>query len=303
MGLFDSFIAALLPVTPKFLVGRIAKRYLAGETLAEACATVRALNAQGIRCSLDVLGEYVETAAQAEAYTTAVADGLAAIAAHRLDSNFSIKPTQFGLGLDPELCYRNVAGLLDLARTHGNWVRLDMEDAPYTDLTLDLYRRFRREGRDNTGVVLQAYLHRSLGDIAALAEFTPRIRICKGIYLEPEAIAYQDRQQVRANYAAMVRAALEAGCHVGIATHDEWCIEASEQILTELKTDTAQYEFQMLLGVREPLRDAVVAKGHPMRVYVPYGPDWYGYSSRRLRENPAIAGHVFRAMFGLRSRG
>lgn len=300
MGLFDSFIAALLPITPRFIVGRVARRYLAGESLAEACAKVKELNAKGIRCSLDVLGEYVETAEQAQGYTKAVADGLNAIAEQKLDSNFSIKPTQFGLGLDPELCHTNVAELLDLAKSHDNWVRLDMEDSPYTDLTLDMYRRFRAEERANTGVVVQAYLHRTLDDIAKLAALQPRIRVCKGIYIEPEAIAYQDRQKVRENYAACVRASLEAGCHTGIATHDEWCIDASETILAELKTDKEQYEFQMLLGVREPLRDQVVAKGHPMRVYVPFGPDWYGYSSRRLRENPAIAGHVFRAMFGLK---
>ncbi|MHC5020383.1 MAG: proline dehydrogenase family protein [Planctomycetota bacterium] len=300
MGLFDKFIAGLLPITPKFVVGRVARRYLAGETLDEACAKVRDLNAKGIRCSLDVLGEYVENAEQTTVYTQAVLDGLDAIAEHGLDSNFSIKPTQFGLGLDVELCHRNVVQLLERARSHGNWVRLDMEDSPYTDRTLDLYRRLRNEGQDNTGVVLQAYLHRSLDDIAALAELTPRIRVCKGIYIEPEAIAYQDRQRVRDNYAAMVRAALEAGCHVGIATHDEWCIAESERILAELGTDPEQYEFQMLLGVREALRDQVVAKGHPMRVYVPFGPDWYGYSTRRLRENPAVAGHVFRALLGFK---
>lgn len=303
MGLLDRAIAVTLPFVPKAMVGLVARRYIAGETLETASAAVADLTRRGMCATLDVLGESVSDAAAARA---AAADSLAAldaIAAAKLDANLSLKLTQIGLQIDPALCRENLRGILERARQHGNFVRLDMEDATCTTPTLDLYRELRAAGIEHVGIVLQAYLKRTLADIAALAPLRPRVRVCKGIYVESPDIAYKDREEIRRNFAACCEALWRAGCHVGVATHDDWCIEAAERLIRDLQVPKDRYEFQMLLGVREDLRAQVVSRGHRLRVYVPFGSHWYAYSVRRLRENPAIAGHVFRALFRFGGRG
>lgn len=296
---FNRAIASLLPLTPRFIVGMVARHYIAGETLEEACDCVRELNGAGMRASLDLLGEFATDASQTRTYVDQVLELIDAIDQQSLDANISIKPTQFGLGIDPGLCEANIEILLKRAGRYGNWIRIDMENSPFTDSTLELYRSLRGRGLDNTGIVLQACLRRSMNDITTLASLKPRVRVCKGIYVERAEIAYHDPREIRDNYARMCRACWETGCTVGIATHDEWCIEAAEAIIQELDIPRERYEFQMLLGVREQLRDSIVAEGHPLRVYVPFGSEWYRYSVRRLRENPSVAGHVFRATLGL----
>ncbi|MCG3134293.1 MAG: Proline dehydrogenase [Planctomycetes bacterium] len=278
-------------------MGRVARRYIAGETLEDALAAIRRLNAAGAEATLDVLGEFIRDFSEAEATARGYEAALDGIHAAGLRSNVSIKPTAFGLLLDEARCAALIRGLAERARRLGSFVRLDMEDSPCTDRTIAMCRAFRAEGLP-VGVVLQAYLRRTERDAAALAAEGVPIRLCKGIYREPAEIAFQDREEIRANYRKVLRILLAGTAKVGIATHDDALVDDARAALAELKVPRERYEFQMLLGVREPLRDGLLRERHPLRVYVPYGAAWYGYSVRRLRENPALAGHVFRAMFG-----
>lgn len=298
MSLFDSLMAASLPLTPKFIVGRVARRYIAGETIADAVETIRELNELGVSTTVDVLGEFIEDLSEARETAAEYERMLDAIAEHELDSSVSVKLTAFGLLLDEEVCGELVERLCRRAASAGNFVRIDMEDSPCTDRTLALARRLHGAGLP-VGTVLQAYLHRTDEDARALADEGISVRLCKGIYRESPEIAHQSREAIRDSYRRNLRTLLEGTAKVGIATHDEVLVADAQRLLAELGTPPERYEFQMLLGVREWLRDQILDAGHPLRVYVPYGPAWYGYSVRRLRENPAIAGHVFRAMVGL----
>jgi proline dehydrogenase len=179
----------------------------------------------------------------------------------------------------------------------GNFVRIDMEDSSTTDDTLALYRRLRAEGFLNVGVVIQAYLKRSESDVRALAKDRANVRLCKGIYVEAPEIAYQGREEIRENFVSLLRILFEAGCYVGVATHDEFLVERSYELIDSFNVQRLGVEFQMLLGVRERLRDNIVGRGHRLRVYVPYGEQWYAYSTRRLKENPQIVSYVLKALF------
>ena len=291
MSLLDSAIVRLLPAVPKPVVQRFSARYIAGATLAEAVAVVCELNAGGKMATVDVLGEEITREDETRGIAQAYRDVLAAIEKESLDSNVSIKPTALGLGLSYELCRENLLDILGA----GNFVRIDMEDSTTTDETLRLYRELREDGHDNLGVVLQARLRRTTDDIAALADLRPSVRICKGIYLEPAAIAFTDPEAIRVNFLACLDALLDAGCYVGVATHDEWLIGESLARVSQRGLGREEYELQMLLGVREERRDELVAEGHRLRGYVPYGEQWYEYSVRRLQENPAMAGTIARA--------
>jgi proline dehydrogenase len=299
MSLFDRLVVATLPLVPRSLVGRFSRPYIAGVGTADALALVRTLNAGGMRATLDVLGEHIRRPEETEGPRDAYLRVLAEILRQHLDANISIKLTQVGLGLDMELCYRNVREVVAGAAALGNFVRLDMEDSSCTDATLAIYHRLRSEGFDNTGVVLQAMLRRTARDADELAAVGARIRLCKGIYVEPPGMAWQDRETVRRNFAFVLERLLRAGCHVGIATHDERLVWEGVRLVRELGLGPGQYEFQMLLGVAEELRGILVAEGHPLRVYVPFGEQWYAYSVRRLRENPRLAGTVARTVLGV----
>ena len=295
MSLLDSAIVRLLPAVPKPVVQRFSARYIAGSTLAEAVAVVRDLNAGGKMATVDVLGEEITREEETRAIAQAYRDLFAAIDTESLDSNVSIKPTALGLGLSYELCRENLLDIVQTAAASGNFVRMDMEDATTSDDTLRLYRELREGGHDNLGVVLQARLRRTLEDIAALADLRPSVRLCKGIYLEPAAIAFTDFEAIRVNFLRCLDALFDAGAYVGIATHDEWLIGESLARVAQHGLGREEYELQMLLGVREERRDELVAEGHRLRVYVPYGEQWYAYSVRRLQENPAMAGMVAKA--------
>jgi proline dehydrogenase len=299
MNLLDSLLVRTLPLVPKTLVRRFAAPYVAGETEAAAVALARQLNQRGLAVTLDVLGEDVTNPAEARAASGAYLALLDAIAAEEIDSNVSLKLSQFGLKLDRKLCFDNLRAVVERAHAQGNFVRIDMEDSSTTDATLEIYRDLRAEF-DNVGVVLQACLKRTLGDARALASLKPNVRVCKGIYIEPAAIAWLDRERVRESYMATVETLLRDGSLVGIATHDEVLVAAAETLVADLKLPRrGRYEFQMLLGVRQGLRDEVAGRGHKLRVYVPFGSHWYAYSIRRLRENPAIARYVAKAiLFG-----
>ena len=297
MSLFDSFVAAMLPITPKFIVGKVARRYIAGETLEDAVNTIRTLNQVGARCTVDVLGEFIHSFDEAVTTAGGYETLLRRIDEESLDSNVSVKLTALGLLIDEERCTDLVRNIAKKAQARGNFVRVDMEDSPVTDMTLNLVRRLRGEGLP-VGAVLQAYLHRTEDDAKALAREGIPVRLCKGIYKEPEEIAFQDREAIRDSYRRSLRALLEGQGGVAIATHDDVLVEDAKKMVEELKPERDRYEYQMLLGVREWLRDELIETNEKVRIYVPYGEAWYGYSKRRLRENPQIAGHVFKAMFG-----
>jgi len=300
MSALDRLVSAALPLTPKFVVGRVARRYIAGEAVDDAVRVIRGLNAKGASATVDVLGEFITDVAEARATAAEYARMIDAIEREKLRANISVKLTAFGLGLDDDVCRGLVRDLAKkVARLPNGFLRIDMENSPYTDRTLALVRELRSEGLP-TGCVLQAYMRRTDADASKLSAEGVSVRLCKGIYRETPDIAYQDREEIRESYKRNLRKLFEGAGKVAIATHDEVLVEYAYRLIDELKPPNERYEFQMLLGVRERLRDEIISRGHRMRVYVPYGAAWYGYSTRRLRENPAIAGHVFKAILGMK---
>ena len=286
MALLDRAIVRLLPAVPKPVVQRLSSRYIAGSSIDDAVRVVARLNAKGKLATVDVLGEEITSADEAHAIAAQYHDVLARIDANGLDANVSVKLTGLGLELDYDLCRENLQAVLLDARARGSFVRIDMEDSSTTDRTLRLYRELRDAGHENVGVVLQAYLRRTEDDLAGLEN----VRLCKGIYVEPVAIAYRGFDEVRANYVRCLEALVAQGSYVAVATHDEYLIREALRVVRDLPPD--RYEFQMLLGVRPDRADSLVGAGHRLRVYVPYGVQWYEYSLRRLQENPRIAGYV-----------
>jgi proline dehydrogenase len=267
-------------------VQRLSARYIAGPTLDDAVRVVRKLSAKGKLATIDVLGEEITNADEARAIAGQYHDVLARLDAEGLRAGVSVKLTALGLELDYDLCRENLEAVVVDAHARGRFVRIDMEDSSTTDRTLQLYRELRADGHSNVGVVLQAYLRRTLSDVGGLED----VRLCKGIYIEPSSIAYRDDDAVRANYVRCLEALAAQGSYVAIATHDEYLLREALRIVNELPRD--RYEFQMLLGVRPDRADQLVAEGHRLRVYVPYGMQWYAYSLRRLQENPKLAGYV-----------
>jgi proline dehydrogenase len=298
--LLDRLIATTIGWIPRPLVWKVARRYVAGITLDDAITAIRHLNAQGCRATVDLLGEFVEDLEEADRRADTCIEILETIRETGVDCNLSVKLTSFGLLIDLDRAYRNLRRVVERARELGNFVRLDMEDSPCTDATLSLFRRLRDDGLENAGLVLQAYLKRTLDDVAALSPLRPSYRLCKGIYVEPPEIAYKDPDRIRQNFMDTLEAMLSSGSYVGIATHDPKLVEASRELIRSEGLATDRYEFQMLLGVAEPLRRDLVEDGHRLRVYVPYGRDWYGYCVRRLKENPAIGRAVFLSLFSKR---
>lgn len=297
MSLLNKFIVNALPLIPKSVVGHVAKRYIAGTTLPDAIRVVKNLNAKGMVATIDLLGEDVTDGGEANQVKSNILPILRAIKESALDSNMSIKPTQLGLKIDKDLCRRNVKEIISEASRLGNFVRIDMEDATTTDDTLELYRGLRKEGLTNMGVVIQAYMRRSESDVRSLVKEGANIRLCKGIYNESPEIAYKGRQEIRDNYMKLLQIILEGGSYVGIATHDDFLLDRAIALVQGMGLSKDRYEFQMLLGVRESRRDQIVREGHRLRVYVPYGEQWYAYSTRRLKENPLMAWYITKAIF------
>jgi len=309
-GFFDRAIVRSMPLLPRGLVRRISAPYIAGATLDTAIDTVQSLAQQGLGTTLDVLGEAISRRDEAEATRDAYLAAAAALGALDDSSpvapdlvgagvrNVSVKLTALGLGIDDTLVHDNVAAIAKAVADIGGFVRIDMEDSPYTDATLELFRSLRAAGHDNLGIVVQAYLKRTRADVELLASEGARVRVVKGIYVEPAAIAFQSMPEINAEYLVLSRLLAEAGSHVAFATHDDELINGCREIVSQLQLPADRYEFQMLLGVREGRRDEIAAQGHPVRVYVPFGAQWYEYSVRRLRENPRVAGHVARETLG-----
>lgn len=296
MNIINQGIVSLVKLMPKRVVRVFAGRYIAGEKLQDAVETVRYLNSKGIYATIDVLGEAVKNHEEALQAKTECLEVLEVIRKFGLKSNVSIKPTQFGYQLDPEFGYKNIEEIVTKAKELGNFVRIDMEDSSITTSTFKLLKRLR-EKYDNVGVVVQAYLKRTMDDVKELNGFGANFRLCKGIYVEPENIAYKDKQAIRDNYLAVLRQMFLSGNYVGIATHDDFLVNKAKEMITELNIPKDKYEFQMLLGVKERLRDKNVAEGNIVRIYVPFGSHWYEYSLRRLIENPQVAWYITKSIF------
>ncbi|HOX24498.1 MAG TPA: proline dehydrogenase family protein [Candidatus Krumholzibacteria bacterium] len=297
--MLNKLIVAGLPLVPRPIIRKISRRYIAGDRLADAIAATRRLNRdEGAWTTIDVLGEFVDDRERAVATLRDCTEVLSVIDREGLHgvANLSIKPTSLGLGVDEEFAFGNIRELALKARGLGMFMQIDMENTPYTDLTLRTYRRLRDEGIDNVGIVLQAMLHRTEQDVRSLREYRPTVRLCKGIYKEARSVAWTGREDVRASYKRLLRLIVESGMYACIATHDDPLIADAKEVVAAHGLGKDQYEFQMLLGVRENVRRQILAAGHHLRVYVPFGEDWYGYSSRRLKENPDMAGMIAKAV-------
>ena len=297
MPILNHLITTILPFIPKTIVGQVAKRYIAGVRLTDGVCVATNLNENGMMATMDLLGEDVKSIDETEQVQNEILSILHSIRENKLNSNVSIKPTQLGLKIDKEVGYRNFKTILDEAERLNNFIRIDMEDATTTDGTLTMYQRLRAEGFKNTGVAIQAYMRRSEADVHALVKDRANIRLCKGIYNEPPSIAYKERKEIQNNFLTLLRIIFEAGSYVGIATHDDYLIDGACELIQKYGLGKEQYEFQMLLGVRERRRDALVKEGHRLRVYVPFGEQWYAYSTRRLKENPQMAWYITKAIF------
>lgn len=302
MSLLDKLIVWTLPFAPKFLVKRFAWRYVAGESLEEMLTTVRKLNRQGICATIDVLGEFIHHPDEAMLAAELYKSVLQAIAQERLDANISVKLSQMGLLLDKDLCYRIMDDLVATAGKLRIFVRIDMEDSACTTDTMELYIRLRRL-HENVGVVLQAYLRRTLQDARLLMKDLGKIqakanfRLCKGIYVEPRRLAWKDHKLINKNYALILEEMFKGEAYVGIATHNEELVWEALRLIDEYRLKKDEYEFQMLLGVDPELRNILLDGGHKLRVYVPFGKQWFAYCTRRLKENPSIARHILKNLF------
>jgi len=297
MNLVNQLIVFVIQLLPKRLVKRFAMRYIAGERLDDAIRVMKFLNLKNIIGTLDVLGENVSMKEESLQATQAGEEVLHSINENHLNANLSIKLTQFGLKIDEEFCYSNVRSLLGIASRYNNFVRIDMEDSSTTNATLKLYESLRSEGYENVGVVIQANMRRSEEDIQRLISMKANVRLCKGAYMEPETIAFKSREEIQLNFLKLLRMLFDAKCYVGIATHDDFLVSGAYQYIQEMNLEKADYEFQMLYGVKIKLRDQIVADGHRLRIYVPFGQHWYAYSIRRFKENPQLALYVINAFF------
>ena len=286
--MLNSIIIKTMPLIPKAIIRSVASKYIAGSTLEDAVRATKELMAKNGMSTIDVLGEFVTTKERALHEREMASLVLEAVLEHKLRTYLSVKPTSLGLGIDFDFAYENISYLVGKAKVHGVFVRLDMENSPYTTKTIDMFKKLRENGFD---------MRRSEEDIKSLIEYKPSIRLCKGIYKESPEIAFQGKDEVRANYKKLLRLIFENGMYIGIATHDEELIQDAMNYIQTNKIEKNKYEFQMLLGVREKRRDEILAAGHELRVYVPFGEDWYGYATRRLKENPDMATTIVKAMF------
>jgi len=302
MELFSKLVVNSMPMIPKQIVGKIASRYVAGEQLSDAVEEVRHLNDSGAVATMDLLGEYNDREDDARATADVYKKILDSIKEHKLDSNVSLKPTALGLSIGFDFCKDLITEIVAHASELDNFIRIDMEDQHCTDDTLKMYYELH-EDFHNVGVVIQAYLRRTINDVQKLKGMKANLRLCKGIYNEPRTIAYKNREIIIRNYAYLLEELLEAGCYVGIATHCEETVWHALKIIQQLGLTRDQYEFQMLLGVDPELRKILIDDGHRLRVYVPYGEEWYPYSTRRLKENPQLAGSIALNFLGITKAG
>tara|TARA_B100000315_G_C14595769_1_gene599102 strand:+ start:92 stop:1003 length:912 start_codon:yes stop_codon:yes gene_type:complete len=297
MGLFSKTITSILPFIPPSWIRPFAMKYVAGEDSSAALETVHKLNEQGFSVTLDLLGEHTESVERSEVVTGIYCNLYDEISTRKLDCNISLKLTHLGLGFNDELAKNNLFEILSKAEEHQNFMRIDMENSPFTDETLELVEMCKSKYQ-NVGPVLQAYLRRSENDLTQLMMNNLKVRICKGIYRESSEIAFQDRDKIRTNFIRLVQSALSGGANAGIATHDLYLIDTLETWIKNKNITKDRYEFQVLYGVPMKGRVNVLkSEGHKVRIYVPFGDEWYDYSIRRLKENPNIAGYILKNLF------
>lgn len=300
--MLNKILANALPYMPKKLVWIFSKRYIAGETIEDGLNASRKLNKEGIEVTVDLLGEFISTIQQAEENRKKYIEIIERFTSEGIKGHFSLKPTMFGLLIDKEVCFANVEEVVKKAAEKKTFVRIDMEDSQCVDMELELYRRLQQKYPAHVGLVLQAYMRRTMNDLLNMDNIhlngTPlNFRLCKGIYNEPKEIAYKGFDEIRQQYLQDLEYMLDHNMYVGIATHDKYLVEKAFEMIKAKKIDKSKYEFQMLYGVTPELRSSIVKQGHRMRVYVPYGKDWFGYSTRRLKENPKMASHIVKALF------
>ncbi|MBT3424174.1 MAG: proline dehydrogenase [Bacteroidetes bacterium] len=300
--MFNKLIAGLLPYIPKSLVWIFSKRYIAGITIEDAIQASKDLNKEGIKVTLDVLGEFIKNLDEAEANKNEYLEIIEIAEKNKIDGNYSLKPTMFGLLIDTEICYKHIREIVAKAASYNNFVRVDMEDSQCVDLEIDLYRKLKAEFPKNVGLVVQAYLKRTLPDLKALLdihsdEIPLNYRLCKGIYVEPAEIAYKKYEEVNLHFIEDLDFMFANKVYPAIATHDKNLVDASYELIEKYEVTKEKYEFQMLYGVTPELRKSILDKGHIMRVYVPYGKQWFAYSTRRLKENPKMAWLIIKALF------
>jgi len=300
--MFNKFIASILPYFPKKFIWIFSRSYIAGETMEDAMRVSEDLNSKGIRVTLDVLGEFIKSLNEAEENKKEYLDLIEETQKRGINGNYSLKPTSFGLLIDREACYRLMREIVAKAAGYNNFCRIDMEDSSCTDMEIELYRRLHAEFPRNVGLVVQAYLKRTIGDLEKMLDMnTPEVptsyRLCKGIYVEPAEIAYKKYEEINRHYLEDLEFMFRNRIRVGIATHDKPLVEGAYELIRKYNVPPDMYEFQMLYGVTPSLRQSIVDAGHAMRVYVPFGKKWFGYSTRRLKENPKMASHIMKAIF------
>ncbi len=300
--MFNKLIAAILPYFPKQFVWIFAKPYVSGKKVEDAIKASKELNAQGCMVTIDILGEFIKTLDEAEANKKEYIDLIERVEKEEIDGNYSVKPTMFGLLIDKEVCYHHIRDIVAKAAEYNNFIRVDMEDSPCTDMTIEIFRKLKAEFPKNVGLVLQAYMKRTYKDLQDLmdihSEEAPlNYRLCKGIYVEPAEIAYKKYEEINEHFIQDIEFCFKNGVYPGIATHDKPVVEGAYKLIEKYNVPKDKYEFQMLYGVTPNLRQSILDDGHRMRVYVPYGEQWFGYTTRRLKENPKMANHIIKAIF------
>ena len=297
MKLINNLIIQIIPFLPKFFVKIVASPYIAGITDEEMLENVKKLNDKGFKVAIDILGEHVKTKDEATAVTNRYANLYNEITNRKLQANISIKLTHIGQDLGQNFVQNNLFKLVEAAKNNNNFLRLDMENTPYTDQTIKLYE-IMKEKYDKIGIVIQSYLKRSMSDIERLADENFNVRICKGIYVEDEKLVFNDYSLIRESFIELVKKCLEKGTYVGIATHDEYLIDNIYSWIIENDISKNKYEFQVLHGVpMQKKLKKLINEGNTVRVYLPYGDNWYDYSVRRLKENPKMAGYIIKNIF------
>lgn len=299
---FNKLIASILPYMPKGFVWLFSNRYIAGKTIDDAIQVSKKLNEEGYLVTVDLLGEFITKLHEAERNKIEYLDIIEQIEKNDIKGNYSLKPTMFGLLIDKDACYQNIREIVKKAAGHGSFVRIDMEDSQCVDLEIELFRKLKHEFPKNVGLVLQAYLKRTFKDINSMLdlhnhEVPLNYRLCKGIYVEPEKIAYKKYEEINAHFLEDLEFMFQKGIYPGIATHDVKLVEGAYQLIEKYKVPKDKYEFQMLYGVTPALRQSIIENGHRLRVYVPFGEQWFAYSTRRLKENPRMANDIMKAIF------
>ena len=297
MSLFNSIVTSALPILPKWFAKPFARPYVAGQTEDDAVTHIRALNEKGFSATVDILGEHILTKEEARNITAQYCHLYDRIANESLDCNISMKPTHVGLNISLAEAMSNITTILKKAQEYENFLRIDMENSPFTDQTIEIYHHCKTI-YNNVGMVIQSYLHRSIDDILFLANDQFNSRICKGIYKESEYIAYQDREEIQDNFLKLAKTMVTQNAYSAFATHDQELIDRLLDWITTDKVPKDLFEFQVLYGVPMNGRlEALLGAGYKVRVYVPYGPDWFDYSVRRLKENPKIISYVLKNFF------